>query len=80
MLEPQGDDGVSTVTVTTDTPGFTAEIKAGDSPTSFDSTVGTSTTVEGATTFDVDTDARYLLLWITALDGRAHVNEVTARS
>jgi predicted Ser/Thr protein kinase len=80
VLEPQGEEGVSTVTVSTDTPGFTAELKAGDSPTSFGSTVGASTTVDGTTTFDIDTDAPYLLLWITALDGRAHVNEITARS
>ncbi len=78
VLEPEGP--VSSLTVRTDTPGFTAEVRAGDSPTSFDETVSGSQTVEGSTTFELDTDAPYLVLWITDLDGVAHVNEVTARS
>jgi eukaryotic-like serine/threonine-protein kinase len=80
VLEPERGDEVSSVTVRTDTPGFTAEIRAGDSPTSFDATVGESRTIDASTTFEVDTDARYLVLWITDLDSVAHVNEVTARS
>jgi eukaryotic-like serine/threonine-protein kinase len=79
VLQPQRDD-VSSLTVRTDTPGFTAEVKAGDSPTSFGETVAASQTVEGTTTFELDGGGPYLLLWITDLDGRAHVNEVTARS
>jgi eukaryotic-like serine/threonine-protein kinase len=79
VLQPQGGD-VSSLTVRTDTPGFTAEIKAGDSPTSFGETVAAGRTVGADTTFELDGSGRYLLLWITDLDGRAHVNEVTARS
>ena len=71
---------VTRLTVTTDTPGFTAEIRAGDSPTSFGNPISSSQPVEGKTTFDVEeTEAPYILLWITELDsGSAHVNEVTA--
>jgi hypothetical protein len=79
VLEPQA-GGVSSLTVRTDTPGFTAEIRAGDSPTSFDETVAAEQTVKRTTTFELDTDRPYLVLWITSLDGRAHVNEITARS
>jgi eukaryotic-like serine/threonine-protein kinase len=67
--------------VTTDTPGYTAKIIAGDSesgPFADDSsseTVGASTpfTLNGAT-------ARYYVVWITALPpgNVAHVNEATA--
>ena len=35
--------------------------------------------VEGRTSFDVDTrgeELRYYVIWITALDGTAHINEV----
>ena len=81
VLQPQGDE-VSSLRVRTDTPGFTAEIKAGDSPSSFDGakTVAAARTVGADTTFELDGSGPYLLLWITDLDGRAHVNEVTARS
>ncbi len=75
-----GGSTVSELTVTTDTPGFTAEIRAGDSRTSFGGAVSESRSVEGETTFELEeTEAPYLLLWITELDsGSAHVNEVTA--
>jgi len=67
------------VVVTTDTPGFTAEIRAGDSRTCCFRTRSDPRTVSGTTTFDLrDADARYYLVWITALPAglRAHVNEV----
>jgi predicted Ser/Thr protein kinase len=81
VVEPQGDGEPSSVTIRTDTPGFTAEIRSGDSPTSFGDAIGASRTVNSSTTFELDGDAgRYLLVWITDLDVRAHVNEVTARS
>ncbi len=71
---------ISSVTVTTDTPGYTAEIKESDSPSGGFETVGESKTVDSTTTWELsDAKARYLLVWITELDGRAHVNEVTAR-
>jgi hypothetical protein len=70
---------LSQIAVTTDTPGFTAEIRAGDSTTGPFETVGESKTVDATTTWDLDgTDARFYVLWITDLDGVAHVNEVKA--
>jgi eukaryotic-like serine/threonine-protein kinase len=71
----------SELTVVSDTPGFTAEIRAGDRPEGpFDDVAGEAQTVEARTTFELDdAESQYWLLWITDLDGRAHVNEVTAR-
>jgi serine/threonine-protein kinase len=68
--------------VTTDTPGFTAEIRAGTSPTSF-RTVSAARTVGGRTAFPLELDAprRYYLIWITRLAPgaeRTHVSEVAA--
>jgi hypothetical protein len=64
----------------TDTPGFTAEIRAGDSAEGpFDTVVGDEKTTGTSTVWDLDdTDARYLTIWITDLDRVAHVNEVRA--
>jgi eukaryotic-like serine/threonine-protein kinase len=65
--------------VTTDTPGFTAELRAGPSARGpFDEVVGTEKTVSGTTTWELDTDARFLAIWITQLDRVAHVNEAKA--
>jgi serine/threonine-protein kinase len=71
---------VAQLAVSTDTPGFTAEIRAGDSAEGpFDTVVGESKTVEASTTWDLEeTDSRYLTVWITDLDRVAHVNEVKA--
>ena len=79
VLDTEGST-VSELTVTTDTPGFTAEIRAGSSPESFDTTVSGARAAESETTFELEqTDARYLLVWITELEsGSAHINEVTA--
>jgi serine/threonine-protein kinase len=69
----------SKLTVTTDTPGYTAEIRAGASQQGpFDQVVGEAKTVAASTAWDLDTDARFLTIWITSLDGVAHVNEVSA--
>jgi len=70
----------TSLTVATDTPGMSAEVKAGSSPTSFSAVVAGTRTLGSRTTFSltVQTPARYYLLWITRLPGRhAHVNEVT---
>jgi eukaryotic-like serine/threonine-protein kinase len=81
--------GLSSLTVTTDLPGWTAEIRAGGSETSFssDAAVGEARTTRATTTWELDGEpARYYLIWITAMTAddegteRAHVNEVTARS
>jgi predicted Ser/Thr protein kinase len=69
-----------TIVVTTDTPGFTAEIQAGDSTTSFHR-VSDSQIVGPTTTFHLSGGGRYFVVWITDLGGSssAHVNEVRAR-
>jgi len=72
-----------TITVVSDTPGFTAKIEAGASSDGPFDTVSASQRVGSRTTFDVSVDParRYFLLWITRLAAgypRTHVNEVTA--
>ncbi len=72
---------VKHLTVTTDTPGYTAEIRAGDSETGPFTVVAPGKTVGRATVFALGgADARYYVVWITALGGTsvAHVNEVRA--
>jgi serine/threonine-protein kinase len=67
------------IAVTTDTPGFTAEVQAGDSPQGPFKTVAGAKVVESTTTWDLDgTNAQYYVIWITQLVGSAHVNEVKA--
>ena len=70
----------SSFTITTDTPGYQAEIRAGQSDEGpFDQVVSANKTVDSTTTFDVNgAKARYFVVWITSLDGIAHVNEVKA--
>ena len=71
---------LSQIAVTTDTPGFTAEIRAGASPQGpFDTVVGPSRTVVASTTWDLEgAETRYYAVWITRLDRVAHVNEAVA--
>jgi len=66
--------------LTTDTPGFNAEIRAGSSPDGpFDTVVAGDARTAPTTTWELHgTDAPYLAVWITDLDRVAHVNEVTA--
>jgi eukaryotic-like serine/threonine-protein kinase len=71
------------VTVTTSTPGFTAEIESGDSATGGFTLDSPSETVSGTTTFTLNgKTGRYYLVWITRLPpgGRAAISEVTATS
>jgi hypothetical protein len=81
VLDAGKDVEPTTMTVSSDTPGYTAEIRAGNSREGpFDRVVGDSQTVADRTTFTLhDSAARYFVLWITALDGVAHANEVRAR-
>jgi serine/threonine-protein kinase len=70
------------LTVTTDTPGYSAVVKAGDSAGSAQTDSSTQT-VNGTTTFELNGRAGSVyVLWITRLasDGAAHVNGVTATS
>jgi len=70
---------VSKLTVTTDTPGFRAEILAGDTAEGPFETVGASKTVGATTSWQLDSvDKSYYVIWITELDRVAHVNEVKA--
>ncbi len=79
VLDARRDVEPRSFRVTTDTPGFTAEIRASDSPTGGFEPVSASQTVENETVFQLNgADARYFLVWITELDGVAHVNEVRA--
>ena len=78
----KADGAPEALTLTTDTPGYTAEIRSGNSPEGpFDTVVGESKTVSSTTAWELDeTDARYFVVWITDLDRVAHVNEVKASS
>ena len=74
---------LASLTVTTSTPGFTAEVLAGDSLGTQPPADSASQTVTGSTTFTLrGATARYYVLWITKLPpgGVARVNEVTAHS
>jgi eukaryotic-like serine/threonine-protein kinase len=71
------------LTVTTSTPGYTADVKAGPSSSCCFDTVSSSQTVDGRTTFQlsVTTPRRYFLIWITKLPAttrRAAINEVSS--
>jgi serine/threonine-protein kinase len=74
---------LSQVTVTTPTPGFTAEIRSGDSPTGGFTADSSSQTVDSTTTFTLDgRTAQYYAVWITELPPQlsAQISEVTAKS
>jgi eukaryotic-like serine/threonine-protein kinase len=74
---------LSRIRVQTDTPGFTAEIRATNTLGATPTRVSESRTVGATTTFAIDEAApkRYYVLWITKLpggQGSMHVNEVRA--
>jgi predicted Ser/Thr protein kinase len=69
------------IRVTTDTDGFTAQIRAGGSESGpFPRRVSPSKTVSGTTTFPINGRGRYFVIWITNLgtEGLAHINAVRA--
>jgi eukaryotic-like serine/threonine-protein kinase len=67
------------VVVRSDTPGYTAEIESGRSPSGRFEPISKPQTIQKSTTFDVHGAHRYLVVWITKLQiGYAHVNEVSA--
>jgi eukaryotic-like serine/threonine-protein kinase len=71
-----------TMTIVTDTPGFTAEIKAGDSATGPFHAVSNSRTIASTTaTFSLNGGGRYFLVWITNLgaNDQVRIDEVKAR-
>jgi len=81
VLQASGSGKPASLVVTTDTPGFTAEIKAGSAADSFPDVVSGPQVVSGTTSFSLDGGAHaFYLLWITNL-GRhqvVHVNEIRA--
>jgi serine/threonine-protein kinase len=82
VLAAGGPVKLATMTVTTPTPGFRAEIQSGDSPTGGFTADSSPRTVSGKTTFTLNGNtATYYLIWITQLPGsHAAISEVTARS
>jgi serine/threonine protein kinase len=71
------------LTVRSDTPGFTAVVKSGQSATGPFVPVSGSQTVGSSTTFSLSgSAARYYVIWITQLPtgGSAHINEVSGKS
>jgi hypothetical protein len=83
VLDAHATVPLKTVTVTSDTPGFTAMILGGSSPNGPFMQDSGSQTVSSTTTFTLDGHkARYYVVWITDLGGNTavHVNEVKARS
>ena len=85
VLDAGSATALASMTVTSDTPGFTARIDAGDSRGGPFTTVAGEQEVSKRTTFRLDgAEARYYVVWVTAMpdpsrtDERAHVNEVTA--
>jgi tRNA A-37 threonylcarbamoyl transferase component Bud32 len=73
------------LTVVSDTPGFSADVKAGASAAGPFESISGSQTVGSRTTFSLDGSSplRYYLVWITSLVSgidRADVSEVTART
>jgi eukaryotic-like serine/threonine-protein kinase len=74
---------LGSLTIVSDTPGYTARIEAGASSDGPFAAVSSARTVGSRTTFplSVDPARRYYLVWITRLAPgyeRTHVNEVTA--
>jgi serine/threonine-protein kinase len=82
ILSAPASTALRSVTIQSDTPGYTAQIKSSDSPSTGFVAVSSSQTVGGSTTFKLNgRKARYYLIWITKLPSgsdSAHVNEVRA--
>jgi predicted Ser/Thr protein kinase len=71
---------LSRIEVVSDEPGFTAEVRAANSPTGGFAPFSEAQQVSERTTFELAGGAsyRYYLLWITDPNTRAHINEVRA--
>ena len=73
---------LKSLTVVSDTPGFTAKIQTGASTSGPFSDDSSTQTVNGTTTFALHgTPARYFVVWLTSLPpgNTAHINEIRAR-
>jgi hypothetical protein len=79
LLDAAGPVAPRRIVGVTDTPGYTALIQAGASPTGPFHAVSAPATLSTRTPFPVRGPAeRYWVVWITHLDHVAHVNEVSA--
>jgi hypothetical protein len=84
VLDAHAPTQASRIVVRTDTPGFTAQIRATNVPGGASQQVSDSRTVSSRTVFDIRTSSgpkRYYIVWITRLPSDrhyAHVNEVRA--
>src|SRR5579862_3983772 len=73
---------LATITVNTPTPGFVAQIRAGNSAQGPFTADSSTQTVSSSTTFHLNgANARYYLVWISRLPsgGKAAISEVTSR-
>jgi eukaryotic-like serine/threonine-protein kinase len=83
MLDAGRSVKLAQLTVTTPTPGFTAQIQSGNSASGPFAPDSSPQTVSDTTTFTLDgRTARYYVVWITQLPpgNRAEISEVTAKS
>jgi eukaryotic-like serine/threonine-protein kinase len=84
VVDAHGAVQLSRITIVTDTPGYTAEIRATNIEGGTPTTVSDSQVVSGTTRFEIHQSAgpkRFYVVWITKLapDGHfAHINEVRA--
>ena len=79
MLDAGKPVKASRVVVTTETPGYAAQVQVGNSPTGPFTAVSGSKTTAARTTYALKPRrGRYLVIWITSMpaDGVAAVNEV----
>ena len=82
VLSSRGSVALKSLTVATSTPGFVAEVKAGNSASGTFAVDSPSRTVNGKTTFTLDgKSGSYWLVWITQLGPQrtAAIENVTAR-
>jgi hypothetical protein len=83
VLDAGKSQKLTQLTVTSDTPGFTAKVESGQSESGPFASVSSAQTVGSRTVFSIKgAAARYYVIWITQLPsgGLAHINEVTAKS
>jgi eukaryotic-like serine/threonine-protein kinase len=79
VLDAREEVEPKTITLRTDTPGFTAHIRAGDSEDGPFRRISPGLEITDGIEFDLtDAEARYFVVWITDVSGVAHLNEVTA--
>jgi serine/threonine-protein kinase len=81
LLRAGRDVSPRTIRVTTDTDGFTAQIRAGESPVGPFHNVSPKETVSGTTSFPIHGSGSYFVIWITDLGSNSavHVNEVSTK-